>query len=615
MKRVLFLLALGVCFGAFLLWQTAEVTRRIALEQISERSRNTLALVVVALRGDLEKYRYLPEVIAQDPTVRDVLSQAAPDAALLETVNGKLARLNHSARTLDIYLMRPDGETIAASNWQADGTFIGQNFSYRPYFTEALTTGKGRFFAVGTTSGERGYYFAQIVTGSRGAVGVVVVKMQVGHNESTWRSNETNILVADSDGVVFLATQPEWRFKALDPLPDAALQKIRETRRYAGLSLDPLNLQKVPDAPDALHLVTLTREGAANQLEKHQYLVESEQMPGAGWRIMLLADTAPVTAQVQLALFVATIALISLLLAALAIWQRRRHIAERIATQTKANEVLEQRVAERTTALSRANLGLQREIKVREKAEDELRKTQAAVVQTAKLAALGKMSAGLSHELNQPLAAIRSYADNARAFIARGRQETATQNLQGISDLTERMSRIIRNLRTYARGETIELRPTDLGQALEESLVLLNQRIVSENVVVKRQDLDPAISVIGGDVRLQQIFVNLLSNALDAMAESDRREIHIDLNLDHPESVCIQIRDTGPGVDEANIQNIFDPFYSTKEVGRGMGLGLSITYGIVEQFGGAISAQNHKDGGAIFTVTLKRAGKTEEAVA
>jgi two-component system C4-dicarboxylate transport sensor histidine kinase DctB len=227
-------------------------------------------------------------------------------------------------------------------------------------------------------------------------------------------------------------------------------------------------------------------------------------------------------------------------------------------------------------------------------------------VQATKLAALGQMSAGLSHELNQPLAAIRSYADNARAFIERGDTKTTFRNLGAISELISRMARIINNLRTYARNEPVSTRPILLRGAIDSALNLLDLRIKAECVTVHYDPEEANINVLGGEVRLQQVFVNLLSNSLDAVSDAQVKEIYIAVlrNNDH---VAVQFRDTGPGIADNQLENVFDPFFSTKETGQGMGLGLSITYGLVTQFGGSISVSNHIDGGAVFVIRLNEA--------
>jgi two-component system C4-dicarboxylate transport sensor histidine kinase DctB len=267
------------------------------------------------------------------------------------------------------------------------------------------------------------------------------------------------------------------------------------------------------------------------------------------------------------------------------------------------NAELEHRVALRTDELTRANRQLEAEVTEHRRTENELRQTQSELVQASKLAALGQMSAGLSHELNQPLAAIRSYADNARKFMERERYETANANLGLIVELTERMARIIRHLRTYARKEPTTVRPTHVLRAIEDSITLLARRIEASGARVEVDVPAPDAQAIAGEVRLQQVMVNLISNALDAMAGSAEKQLTIRV-VEIADAVVITVADTGPGIPHESMSSVFDPFFTTKEVGAGLGLGLSITYGIVKQFGGTIGARNAERGGAVFEVRL-----------
>jgi len=603
----------GLAVGALVLWQTAHWSREFALDQIGERSRHTLSLIVQALRGDLEKFRHLPQMQAATEEYRIALmGQASPQD--LQALNEDLERVNNISGALDTYLMDATGLTVAASNWASDRTFIGKNFSYRPYFQAAMEGRLGRYFALGTTSGERGYYFAYPVRHAGSILGAVVVKIQVGHYEGAWNVRGQEVIVADRNGVVFLSSEPSWTFKTLRPLDAETVTTLKQNRRYGEEALSLLPFGKGDSGTEDGAIVSIFAAHRAAPAQEEEYLVASADMADAGWRVLLLAQTREVNAQIQLAVAVAAIVLISFVLAGMAIYQRRRRLAERIALQEKANQQLERRVQERTNELTEANLELRSEVTERKRTEKELRETQATLLQTTKLAALGQMSAGLSHELNQPLAAIRSYADNARAFLDRDRRETAKENLTGISELTDRMARIIRNLRTYTRKPTNELRPTPLEAALDGSLTLLERNIVDSGTRVFKHFPETEINILGGDVRLQQIFMNLITNALDAMESSPKREIHIEAR-DAGNDIVVTIRDTGPGIAAEQAANVFDPFYTTKGVGKGMGLGLSITFGLVNQFGGSISVSNAPEGGAVFTLRLKRADGIREAVA
>jgi two-component system C4-dicarboxylate transport sensor histidine kinase DctB len=286
---------------------------------------------------------------------------------------------------------------------------------------------------------------------------------------------------------------------------------------------------------------------------------------------------------------------------------------ERRRTLADANAKLEGAVQTRTAELSHANAELRHEVSERTATEAQLKKVQSDLVQAGKLSALGQMSAGISHELNQPLMAIRSYAENAESYLKRGNIDIVGQNLGRIADLSRRMGRIIRNLRSFAKQESEGLTDVDLRLVMVAVLEMTQARAKSSCVQIAWTASETPLIVRGGEVRLQQVVLNLMTNAMDAMeGQSDVQRIEIDIEkVDARVNICV--RDTGPGLDEPD--RIFDPFYTTKQVNQGvanndgvgqngMGLGLSISYGLVQSFGGIIRGRNHPSGGAIFTVSL-----------
>ncbi|MBL8566197.1 MAG: sensor histidine kinase [Hyphomicrobiaceae bacterium] len=578
-------IALVIAF-AVALWLTGDVTRKRALDDLAERSGHVLNLVSESLRGELAKHQSTPFLIAHNPEMARVVTGAAAPEEVLRA-NEALARWAKATDALDIYLLNSAGTTVATSNFAGARSFIGQNFSYRPYFTEAMKGRLGRYFAVGTTSGERGYYFANPIFDGRYVVGTAVVKLQVGHLEEAWRTTDHDIVVVDEDGIVFLSSDPTRRLRSLAPLSDEARDRITTQRRYDGAPLAPLDITTRTELPGGKALVTLrgTPDATASERRGREYLMQSRTMSDAGWTVMILARTDGVASYVFEAVAFAAITLTALLLAAANIHLRRRRLYERMQMQESAKVELERRVAERT---------------------DELVRAQSELVQASKLAALGQMSAGLSHELNQPLAAIRSYSDNARVFLERGRNDIVVSNLSAIGELTQRMARIIRHLRTYARKEPTTMGPTLVAKSIDEAVGLLQRRFDDGGIVLSVDLPSRGLTVIGGEVRLQQVFVNLISNAIDAMRDSQRREIAI-VGRETNGRVIVSVTDSGPGIAPEHLASVFDPFFTTKDVGAGLGLGLSITYGIVKQFGGSINARNADGGGARFEIELTSA--------
>lgn len=550
-----------------------------------EAADGTLRQTVNALEGQLRRYEALPTLLARQAEVRDFLTHP-PEPSRVAAMNRWLKDTNRVIEASDLYLIGPDGTTLSASNFDRDDSFIGQNFAYRPYFTQAKAGGQGRFFALGTTSGVRGYYFASAVRDLTGqVVGVVALKIGVDDIESSWQSLTHQTLVTDPEGIVFMATDQSWLFHGMVPLTPERLAQTKASRRYADQPLQPLGQVESIDAGQRLLMLEGAKAGV------REYLSISREMPAAGWTVQVLLDTAPLRAQVRLAVVAFVMFLGIAVSSSWALWQRRARFGERIALQIRAQADLESQVAERTADLRQAN--------------DELHRIQADLVQAGKLAALGRMSAALSHEINQPLAAARNYADSAALLIDRGEPQRARDNIDQILSLIDRMAAIARHLRNVARKPDEPLKTLSLSQAVADAVQIADARLKASGVTV-RADLPDALPlVLGGPVRLQQVIVNLLSNAADAM---DGTGGQIDLAANAAGGkVTLTVRDHGTGVSPAIMDRIFDPFFTTKTVGSGLGLGLSISYNILQDFGGDLRVANHPDGGAVFSVVLQAA--------
>ena len=583
---------LAACLAVVLL--TRFWAEGLFLEQTRERAAAKLDLYASNLSGALGRYQAVPRLLALNGDVVE-LFRGAGDAGVRERANLLTAMVNDLTGAEDTYLMDAEGMTFAASNWDSERPFVGHNFSYRPYFQQAMEGRLGRYFALGTTSGKRGYYFASRVWDPEGseALGAVVVKVSLDDIEAAWTASEEDVIVTDPHGVIFIASQPGWRFRSLAPLDTVARQAIAETRRYESRDLRPLDLEFTTLAGGA---DLLTVGGA-------EYVMVGKQMPEAGWTLHVMVSTQLARSQTVTAMVVAALACAITLLLATLILQRRTRLIERIDLQRRASAELERRVEERTADLTAANAQLEREIAERQAAEAELRRAQDDLIQAGKLAALGQMSAALSHEFNQPLAAIRSYADNAQLLIERNREAEASGNLRLIKDLTTRMAEISKHLMTFARKPRSELRPVALAQVLDDTLDFLRIRLERAGAEVTLQRPDPSLMVRAGRVRLQSVLLNLVANALDAMEGQTAPKIEIAVT-EGDGRVSLSLRDHGPGIPAEQIGRIFDPFFTTKEVGEGLGLGLSIAYNIVKDFDGTLRAENHPEGGAVFIIDL-----------
>ncbi len=600
--------ALCLAVLAGLGWGVHEQTRARAFAELHERGQNTLNLAESSLRGQLARFERLPGLLADERVIRSLLLSPR-NSDLIMAANFYLRETAELLGASDLYVMYSDGETLAASNFDQPHSFVGGNFAFRPYFFDAMETGEGRFFALGTTSNKRGYYFGAPIDVAGQRRGVIVLKIDVDEIEQAWASEEVRILVTDPEQIIFLSNRPDWLFHSFGPLTPDQRDRTQATRRYANASLGVLDYRAAQDR----HGFDLMF-GPGNAVDASEYLVVQSAMPDAEWTVQVLLPTRAARGQAASAVGMALLGLGICALAGLVLWQRRRQLAVRLALQQAAKDDLERRVVERTQQLRSANAALRDEVSERRAAEAQLRQTQSELVQAGKLAALGQMSAALSHEFNQPLGAARNYAENAQVLLDRGRITEARGNIDRIIGMIDRMTRISRHLRNFARKPNQQLRAVALADSVIAAQELLDWRLAKQGVTLA-VDMGPVPPiVIAGPVRLQQVLVNLISNAIDAVEECPDKRLELRATQSGA-SVRVTLRDHGPGVPDALQARIFDPFFSTKEVGKGLGLGLglSISYNILRDFGGELMVRNHPDGGAEFTLVLQAADSLSAA--
>ena len=562
-----------------LLWPLQYFAERYYSEQLAEQNRQTLDLYVANLIGTLRRYEELPQILGGLPVLRQALQQPG-DPLLQKIANEALADIRRRTGADVIYLLQPDGTTQVASNWAQADSFVHRNFAFRPYYREAMQGRLARFFGLGTTSIKRGYYFASAVKEGSRIIGVLVVKVDLEHIERLWGNSPEQLLVIDNYGVVILSSREDWRFHASRPLSAAERDEIHANIPYPVQDPKPLRLQQ------------------------SAWLSQSRTLPETGWTVSIYAPRTLIERPVRSVLLIGGATLLALLLLLTLLTLSRRHYLDRIALEAEAKRQLEERVLERTRELENANAQLQQEVHEREQAQRELMRAQDEVVQAGKLTALGTMSASISHELNQPLAAIRSYADNARVLLDHQRTEDARGNLEQISDLTTRMASIIAHLKAYARGARRAPENVQLQPAIEDALSMVASRRRAMNVELLRDVPDAPLWVQAGETRLRQILGNLLTNALDALAEkAPPRRLWVIASQDQ-HGVTLTLRDNGPGFSEDALAHAHEPFFTTKTTAKGLGLGLAICDNLLRALGGRLEMGNHLEGGAVVRLHL-----------
>jgi two-component system C4-dicarboxylate transport sensor histidine kinase DctB len=539
------------------------VTNSWLTDRFSETTRNRaevrLALYAGNLVSELQRTSVVPLLLSRDPELLQALESGNYTAT-----SQRLMSFQQEIGAASILLVDRDGRTVGATN----RNLLGVSHRQAPYFVEAQRTNDTIFSSGGREGGQMDFTYARALTADSRTLGVIVVEADLLKYERSWAGLTDAVLVTDSEGRVILSTEPRWRGLLLDEAlavqdaPSALSRAFQATTDWAG---------RPPDA--------YVRGQAVLRVEA--------RVPFRGWRIVAFTALDQVRERVNTILALEIMAFAILLAAAF-------YLASRRAWS------MTNRFRRESAELRLLNSRLQRAIAEREKVRQDLAVAEATLAQSSKLAALGEMSAAVSHELNQPLAAMKTYLAGARLLLQRKRPEEALASFQRIDDLIERMGAITRQLKSYARkgGEAFE--EVDVRAALSSALAMMEPQLKARVVRITRTVPRTPVLVLADRLRLEQVLINLLRNALDATKSV--AEPRIDLTVTQTDAVRMTVRDNGHGI--TDLENLFEPFYTTKKPGEGVGLGLAISSGIVNDLGGRLTARNAEGGGAAFTVEL-----------
>lgn len=570
-RTLLAAIALALCAAALtylFAYRASEQALRAQLDQ-------SLILSARAVETEIARFGSLPGIAAEDARIRVAIA-APDDPANIDEANRYLAKIGAYSGASLLFLMTTDGVTIAASNYETDLNLVGRNFSFRPYFKAAMQGQNGRYYAIGTTTGEPGYFLSTPVTVGP-ARGVLVVKVDLTPLQATWLSAGLATAIIDQDGVAFLSGAPEWLYRPTAVLSPATLARIRDARTYDGVEL--ANVDAILTAPDRARSAT------------GPMLIRARPLTDDGWMLMAGAPIAPVTTTSALsALGAALLAFLATGLAKIA-HQRRQLVALRL----RQNALLETRVTERTRDLAH-------EVQARRQTEAELRAAQEGLIHSEKMAALGRMSAAIVHEISQPLAAMEATLAAAQIALPKGQDKTQTR-LATVRGLVRRMQRTTKHLKSFSRKEQGELSLINIAHTVENAIELTAPRAKTAGINPQFTPPDPAIFIRAGAIRMEQVLVNLLLNALDAVDGQSAPQIIVTAATDG-ETATLTVTDTGAGIDPTDLPRVTEPFFSTKITGEGLGLGLSISQAIVQEFGGQIDITSTIGHGTTVTVTL-----------
>ena len=578
LTAVMLFAALLVAAGAgFAAWKSATA-------DLSDELDQSLIVTARAIESEIERFRSLPKVIGEDARVRAAVARPG-DVEAIEAANAYLERVASLSGVAELYVLDRSGTALAASNHARPGSFVGNNYGFRPYFRDALATGEGRYYAIGVTTGRPGYFLASRFADGDG---IAVAKVDLGPLEAAWEAAGQAAAIADRYGVVFLSGTPAWRYRPLSLMDGETLDRIGAERTYDGIDL-------------AAASPLLEEGGTVAQIagaRGSRMLARMRGMEPDGWRVVAAAPTGRAKA---FALFWALVAGLSgiLLTGLVRFLQQRRLITQLQARQT---EVLERRVLERTEDLNR-------EIDIRRKAEADLRAAQEGLIHSAKMAALGRMASAIVHEVSQPLAALESSLAGAEVLARREKADGAAERVTGARGLIRRMQRTVKHLKGFARKEEGTLVAVNLDEAIRNALDVAAPRARTagaQTIVVPGEPVPPVQAVA---VRIEQVLVNLIVNAYDAVDGRDAACVEIARSCADG-IVTVAIADNGPGIAPEHRERIKEPFFSTKLSGEGMGLGLSISTAISQEYGGNISFEPRPGGGTVASLTLPASARS-----
>jgi len=542
-------------------------------DSIDRKAAERLTLYRQTILGEYQKYRYLPYMIARDPRATSALGLGQP----VESANRFLEEMAENSGVELLYVMNADGTTLAASNWQDELSLVGRNYGFRPYFKAAIGGVEGQFFAIGATSDEPGLFLARPTPVTGDPLGVAVVKVDMGPLEEAWAEGGETVFASDANGVIFLSSQPDWRYRTLSELPQDVRRTIETTRQYAGRELKPVSDQPVQSKQQLVIDGKAFRHNVAD-------------VGLLGWTLHFLVPEEE-TRKSVLPIWAAAITL-CLVYAVIVLVLRGRRLR-------KASALLRQESA----GLKELNTRLVEEIQERRRVERELLEAQRGLARSSRLAAVGEMSAAVVHELSQPLSALRMFVAGTRKFLEKGDTATASENLDEIDSLQMRMAHLTQELKRFARPGESRIEKIDLRESVRVAEKIVRPRFEETGVSLDLDLPDEPLEAETAPLRIEQILVNLLRNGADAAAGEQQGVVT--LRTERREGqVGLVISDNGPGIPEDLRERIFDPFFSTKASSGGMGLGLAISIRLAEDLGGGLSVRANTPKGAVFELRL-----------
>ncbi|WP_411393234.1 sensor histidine kinase [Vibrio lentus] len=588
--------------------------------------------------SELEKFKQIPDLLSHDPRLISYFAHDAQANKITATdLNKLLFEWSNQSQADTIYIHDQSGTVVASSNYQKPRTFVGENFSFRPYFASAIKGDKTHYVALGARSNVRGYFLSSPLYIAGNIVGVITVKVSLENLENILTSDDFEIVVLDSNQVVFLSSQPNWLYQSLLPLTQGQQQEIARNRQYGQSKIsiiDAFQASSVTSSNNSSPSTNNQTQLTTNQLNKlGNFKLYPASTSNNQYQVVALKETK---AELRKVLQIDAIFLVIYSLVVLIAWSWRQTYLAKIAL-TQLNQNLEHTVDKRTHYLKQSNDQLQQTIYQYQESQLKLKQTEQELTQTAKLAVLGELSASINHEINQPLAALRTYSENSLKLLEMDRSDLVKSNLEKMIGLNSTITDIIARLKVFTRKVTKqEHHVANLHQAVNNSTSILSAVMIKQGITLRLSTIPDDLNIAIHPTELEQVLVNLIHNATQALQQQAFQQQAFqqqalqqqDLlqqateqqSLDHKDltqqaspqigiewqlqgDICkLMVWDNGIGMANDKLNQLFDPFFTTKP--EGLGLGLSISKRIIEAYNGTINANPREPSGMVFSLDI-----------
>ena len=552
------LLAILIIAVATVFFTNQLLTERFT-QSTKQRAQLRLALYSGNLVSELQRNSIVPRLLGSDAELIGALSSKD-----YQRTSQRLLSLVDEIGAAAILLLDANGRVVAAT----DRNRLGENQRNSSQFVDAARAAGTVFTTAQQDTGVYDFAYSRRVVANNKSLGVIVVEVDLRKFQSAWAGISDAVIVSAPTGSILLATEKTWL---------GVPEEVALSRRSA-----PSSIKRAIQATQDWTVLP-----AEAYLRGKAVMRQEIRVPFRGWKMVLFTTYGGIRQRVN-AVLALEIMGFSIFLA-LSFYQLSRQTLTRALFFQKESD-----------DLRKLNIRLQREVSERQKVEKNLQVAEQTLAQSSKLAALGEMSAAISHELNQPLAAMRTYLAGAKLLLQRKRPDEALTSFQRIDDLIGRMGAITRQLKSYARKGGEDLIAVDVRSAIDGALEIMEPQLKARQISISKTLPIEPVFILGDQLRLEQVMVNLVRNALDATATVVLPEIEILLLAD--ETAILTVRDNGEGISDLN--ELFEPFFTTKKPGDGVGLGLAISTGIITDLGGRLVARNGSVAGAVFQVTL-----------